>query len=59
MCITSRDGAKSTQLDRGKRGLDEEKLLTKRKGTGKLFGDINAEDKTFSTSLMLFVLVKK
>lgn len=59
MCITSWDRAKSTSLDRGKRGLDEEKLLTKRKGTGKLFDEINAEDKTFSTSLLLFVLVKK
>lgn len=59
MCITSWDRAKSTSLDRGKRGLDEEKLLTKRKGTGKLFDEINAEDKTFGTSLLLFVLVKK
>lgn len=31
MCITPRDGVKSTQLDGSKRGLGEEKLLNKEK----------------------------
>lgn len=45
------------QGQEGARGgkADEQK---KKKGTGKLFDEINAEDKAFSTSLLLFVLVK-